>query len=296
MLKNIAIVTVVVESLEITELVYQNELSYKLIHRGKVSDKMASGWDAKNVAGRPFILMGPTNNEAVYLRFIESEKFDKNFRSLKTYGWNAIEILVKDTEQLFLKLKDSQYFRIVGEPVYISDEKSIKAMQVLGPSNELIYFTSIEKPEKTGLTIEGASAEIDRIFIMILGVDNIESLRRYYSEKFNIITSDPAPFRIRTLSNEHGLPIETKYPLSIATLSEKSLIEIDEYPKASVYRENMANELPPGIAMVSFYVDSIPNTLPFISPVAADDELPYNKRKSAVIRGPVGELIEIIET
>ena len=257
---------------------------------------MASGWDAKNVAGRPFILMGPTNNEAVYLRFIESEKFDKNFRSLKTYGWNAIEILVKDTEQLFLKLKDSQYFRIVGEPVYISDEKSIKAMQVLGPSNELIYFTSIEKPEKTGLTIEGASAEIDRIFIMILGVDNIESLRRYYSEKFNIITSDPAPFRIRTLSNEHGLPIETKYPLSIATLSEKSLIEIDEYPKASVYRENMANELPPGIAMVSFYVDSIPNTLPFISPVAADEELPYNKRKSAVIRGPVGELIEIIET
>ena len=223
-------------------------------------------------------------------------KFDKNLRSLKTYGWNAIEILVKDTEQLFLKLKDSQYFRIVGEPVYISDEKSIKAMQVLGPSNELIYFTSIEKPEKTGLTIEGASAEIDRIFIMILGVDNIESLRRYYSEKFNIITSDPAPFRIRTLSNEHGLPIETKYPLSIATLSEKSLIEIDEYPKASVYRENMANELPPGIAMVSFYVDSIPNTLPFISPVAADEELPYNKRKSAVIRGPVGELIEIIET
>ena len=46
MLKNIAIVTVVVESLEITELVYQNELSYKLIHRGKVSDKMAST-DAK---------------------------------------------------------------------------------------------------------------------------------------------------------------------------------------------------------------------------------------------------------
>ena len=134
---------------------------------------MASGWDAENVAGKPFILMGPTNNEAVYLRFIESEKFDKNFRSLKTYGWNAIEILVKDTEQLFLDLKDSQYFRIVGEPVYISDEKSIKAMQVLGPSNELIYFTSIEKPEKTGLTIEGASAEIDRIFIMIYWASTI---------------------------------------------------------------------------------------------------------------------------
>ena len=50
-----------------------------------------------------------------------------------------------------------------------------------------------------------------------------------------------------------------------ASEAEKSLIEIDEYPKASVYRENMANELPPGIAMVSFYVDSIPNTLPFIS-------------------------------
>ena len=296
MLKNIAIVTVKVKSLEIKELLYQNELSYKLIHKGVVSEDMASGWGTKNIAGRPFLLMGPTNNEAVYLRFIESEEFDKNFRSLKTFGWNAIEILVRDTEKIFLTMKDSQYFRIVGEPVYISDEKSIKAMQVLGPSNELIYFTSIEKPEKTGLMIKEASTEIDRIFIMILGVDNIESLRRYYSEKFNIFTSDPAPFRIRTLSNEHGLPIETKYPLSVATLSEKSLIEIDEYPKASVYRENMPNELPPGIAMVSFYVDSIPDTLPFIAPVTADEELPYKKRKSAVIRGPVGEMIEIIET
>jgi hypothetical protein len=92
------------------------------------------------------------------------------------------------------------------------------------------------------------------------------------------------------------LPIETKFPLSIATLSDKSLIEIDEYPKASVYRENIVNELPPGIAMVSFYVDMIPNNLPFISPVTVNKELPYNKRKSAVIRGPVGELIEIIET
>ncbi len=71
MLKNIAIVTIVVESLEITELVYQNELGYMLIHKGIVSDDMASGWCAKNVTGRPFILMGPANNEAVYLRFIE---------------------------------------------------------------------------------------------------------------------------------------------------------------------------------------------------------------------------------
>ena len=296
MLKNIAIVTVMVKSLEITELVYQSELSYKLIHKGVVSEDMASGWGTKNITGRPFLLMGPTNNEAVYLRFIESEEFDKNFRSLKTFGWNAIEILVRDTEKIFLTMKDSQYFRIVGKPVYISDEKSIKAMQVLGPSNELIYFTSIEKPEKTGLMIKEASTEIDRIFIMILGVDNIESLRRYYSEKFNIVTSDPAPYRIRTLSNEHGLPIETKFPLSIAKLSDKSLIEIDEYPKASIYRETKANELPPGIAMVSFYVDSIPNNLPFISPVTANKEPPYNNRKSAVIRGAVGELIEIIET
>ncbi len=296
MLKNIAIVTVMVKSLEITELLYQSELSYKLIHKGVISEDMASGWGTKNIAGRPFLLMGPTNNEAVYLRFIESEEFDKNFRSLKTFGWNAIEILVRDTEKIFLTMKDSQYFRIVGKPVYISDEKSIKAMQVLGPSNELIYFTSIEKPEKTGLMIKEASTEIDRIFIMILGVDNIESLRRYYSEKFNIVTSDPAPYRIRTLSNEHGLPIETKFPLSIAKLSDKSLIEIDEYPKASIYRENKANELPPGIAMVSFYVDSIPNNLPFISPVTANKESPYNNRKSAVIRGAVGELIEIIET
>ena len=57
MLKNIAIVTVMVKSLEITELLYQSELSYKLIHKGVVSEDMASGWGTKNITGRPFLLL-----------------------------------------------------------------------------------------------------------------------------------------------------------------------------------------------------------------------------------------------
>lgn len=295
MLNNIAIVTVMVENLELTELAYKDELDYLIADKGKISKELAASWGAANVSGRPFILMGPKNNKAVYVRFIQANNFDDQFKSLKTFGWNAMEILVKNIDELFIKFKQSDNFRVVGEPVYISDDKSIRAMQVLGPSNELIYLTSIEKPEKTDLVIKQAEIDIDRIFIIILGVSDINAMRKFYLKKLKINTSEPTAYRIRTLAKEYSLPIDTKFPLSIAQLSDASLIEFDEYPNESSARQVVSGELPPGIAMVSFYTDEIDENLPYLSALTNHHKAPYNKRKSGVIKGVSGELIELIE-
>ena len=296
MLNDIAIVTVMVENLDLMKLAYKEELAYVVIEEGIISHKLAKSWDAENVAGRSFLIMGPKNNAAVYIRFIQAKFFDSQFNSLRTLGWNAIEILVKNLDELFIRFKQSNNFKVVGDPVYINNEKSIKAMQIRGPSNELIYLTSIEKPEKIGLMIKEAEIKIDRVFIIILGVSDIGSLREFYLERFKINTSEPMPYRIRTLAKEYSLPMDTKFPLSIAQLSDASLVEIDEYPTNSSTRQVVAGELPPGIAMVSFYSDKIDKNLPYLNPLINSDGVPYNKKKSGVIRGISGELIEIIES
>ncbi len=296
MLNNIAIVTVMVKNIELMEQAYQEELDYRVVDKGKITKELAVSWGAENVAGNSFLIMCPKSNDSVYIRFIKSTQFDDQFKSLRTRGWNAIEILVKNIENLSANLDKSPYFKVIGEPVYISEEESIKAMQVLGPANELIYFTSIEKPEETDLIIKEAKIEIDRIFIIILGVSDINAFRKFYLEKFKINTSDPMPYRIRTLAKEYSLPIDTKFPISIAQLSDASLLEIDEYPNESSARHVTSGELPLGIAMVSFYSEKIDENLPYINPLIRSSKTPYKNRKSGTLKGVCGELIEIIES
>ena len=47
--------------------------------------------------------------------------------------------------------------------------------------------------------------------------------------------------------------------------------------------------------MVSFYTDEIDENLPYLSALTNHHKAPYNKRKSGVIKGVSGELIELIE-
>jgi hypothetical protein len=49
--------------------------------------------------------------------------------------------------------------------------------------------------------------------------------------------------------------------------------------------------------MVTFEIESLEDiSVPFISPPVVHDLLPYNGRRAATLRGPVGELIELVES
>ena len=78
------------------------------------------------------------------------------------------------------------------------------------------------------------------------------------------------------------------------TLSGQSYIEADTMPTSTLPRTARAGELPPAIAMVSFGVDKLPETLEYLSPPQTLPAAPYHGRRAAVCVGPAGELVELI--
>lgn len=66
-------------------------------------------------------------------------------------------------------------------------------------------------------------------------------------------------------------------------------------PVATLPRTAHAGELPPAIAMVSFGVDTLPDSLTYVAAPRALPATPYHGRKAAVCIGPGGEWIELIE-
>ncbi len=294
MLKTILIVTIMAANLMQVEQAYRDELGYQVAQRGAISQTLAASWNAASLTGQDYVMLQPSSNEAVYLRFIEDPS-GAQVEPMRTEGWNAVEILAQDPDVLARTLDRSTHFRVVGQPRYLTEKQNIKAMQALGPAGELIYFTRISDPEKSGFGLLPAQTYVDRVFIMVVGARDHSALAEFYRTVLGMTVTAPMQYRIGVLSNAYGLPPQTLHELSIVQLSERFLIELDRYPETAMRRDTVPGSMPAGIAMVTFEVTEWKSDLPYIGGTARPPSYPYLERRAGVVIGPAGEYIELVE-
>jgi len=299
MIELIAIITFSAPDLARVEEAYTESLQYEVVGRGQVDDELAVAWGAEKMSGRAYVLLQPASKAPYYLRFVQSEAID-GYVPMQTFGWNATELLVQDPDEIAHRLRtEGSLFRIVGEPRPLSATSPIRAMQVVGPANEVLYLTRIPAPEP-GDDSPGwstASTYVDRPFIVILSGPEIDRLRAFWRDLFDVAVSDPAMARMTVLNKAMGLDIETTHPLAMARLTPEFAIELDQYPAEAIERPVRDGELPPAMAIVSVEVDDLDHFANrFIAEPVTRRDAPYDGRRVAFIRGAGAELIELIET
>jgi catechol 2,3-dioxygenase-like lactoylglutathione lyase family enzyme len=295
----LVIITISAPNLELIEESYSESLNYEVVERGQVTDELASVWNAPRMAGRDVLLMQPESKANFYLRFVQVDAVD-GYGAMKTFGWNATEILVQDPDELAKQLRaNNSAFKIVGEPRTLSATSDIRAMQVIGPADEVVYLTRIPESSdnKSVNAMASATTWVDRPFIVILGGPDINAIRSFYQDNFGLTIAEPGRSRMTVLNKAHGFDIETTHPLTMARISEEFAIEIDGYPAEATTRAQRFGELPPSMSMVGFEVDSLHGLEKhMVAPARTISSAPYNGRTIAVLRGPAGELIEVIES
>ncbi len=293
MLKSIYIVTILVLSALGSEKAYEQNLAYTVEQRGEISGQLAKAWEMPQIEGSPYVLMRPDSNEQVYLRFIQAETRG-NYEPMKTLGWNAIEILVQDPDALAKSLDKSQ-FEIIGAPAFLTEQQNIRAMQALGPDQEVLYLTRVIDPAASNFNLVSATSYVDRVFIMVLGTGDIGATSAWYSEWLGQEIGGPWPYQVSVLSTAWNKPVDTVYDLSLAQLQESFLIEIDEYPASAVKRSPTLTGLPFGPAMVSFKVDSLASVAEKLGKQPQKiTAAPYSGQSVLLIQGPSGEWIELV--
>ena len=291
MIGPILAVTLSVPNIQLSENVYSTFLGYETIERGEISKEIGTIWNAPLAVGKKYILMQPESGEPVYLRFIESTNV-KPKHTLNTFGWNAIELHAKDVDKIPSML-DQEYFEIISLPRNLSSSDDIKAMQVLGPSKELIYFTTVKNP---AFGLGAAKSFIDRVFIVINAGKTMQSHLNFYKEKLQLDVSDPQKVRMSALNKIINRHPEDKHSLATAKVGDGFVIELDEYPEETILRKYEIGDIPPGISIVTFGVNDI-NKFP--KPIISNSKflsgLLYQNKKSALTIGPNNEWIELIE-
>ncbi|MGA0028141.1 MAG: hypothetical protein ACO3IJ_11870 [Steroidobacteraceae bacterium] len=294
MLTGILTVTLAVPDLVAMERAYVDTLGFTVEARGVVSRPLARAWQAVAVEGREWVLLRPAGGSDVFLRIIHQPSA-AGYRAMRSWGWNANEILIQDPLATRSRLENSA-FKVIGEPRGLSLNPEVIAMQAIGPAGELVYLTRIP-PGRSLFNLGTAQAAIDRTFIVVLGGPDMSSMRNFYARQLGMPVTEAALSTISVLAREWGLESERQFPLSIVRFPADFLVEIDEYPAEAGPRPVLPGELPPGIAMVTFTVTDLGRITGLEHPgPTRHAEAPYLGRRASVLRGMAGEWIELVES
>jgi hypothetical protein len=298
-LRSIEIATHCVPDLNACVPAYRDLLDYRVVDDGNIPESLAAAWAAPAMTGMPYALLQPASGVAVYLRFVETGNAGGYWPPV-TQGWIATEMLCTDPDAVLERLEGNDrgkaFTRIGGPADLYPSPKSARALQMAGPAGELMYFTRI-LPGGSRFGLHGAKSFVDRPFIMVVGGASLADIETFYGGALGHKIWAQDPFRIGQMSRVLGLPPETTYPISIARIPGRSfLLELEELPAGIERRTVPDGQLPEGLAMVSFASAPLGELqLGYRAEPRAIDLPPYNGRSVAVIEGPAGEWLELID-
>ena len=300
LLRGIAVVTHCVERLDVAESAWSSVPGYATVERGRLTQALCAAWNTPAAVGQSYCLMQPASGEPVYLRFVETG--ERGHAPPATWGWNATELLVTDPDDLAVRLRGTGFRHLGGPGDLYARPNAPRAMQVIGPSGELIYFTRL-LPGGSRYGLRQARCYVDRPFIVTVGGPAGNRLHEFYGSVLGHRILERVPFINTILAALCGAPPDTVFPTAVASIpGRRFLLEMDEYPATVPPRRVRPGHLPPGMAMVSFTVRDLdeitgerrPELAPRAAPRALDG-VAYGGRRVAVIEGPVGEWLELIE-
>jgi catechol 2,3-dioxygenase-like lactoylglutathione lyase family enzyme len=288
------VATIAASDLRAVSRDYARWLGYRVRERGRVSSALAASWDAPAAAGQRYILMSPDAAPDVYIRAVQSPAV-RGYRPITSYGWNAIEIIVDDPDALRAQLRDSP-FKVIGEPAPLGSYPTIRAFQVEGPHAEVLYLTA-ETGDRSRSLLPPPGGTVGRVFIMVVAGPDIDALLDWYASHFGMARGTARQLSVGVVQRAQGLAPGATVPLATQRLAQPgNLIEFDGYQGQTGARSTPPGQLPPGIASASFTVHQLDAIdLPFIRPPARYPGKAYAGHRSATVRGPAGELVELIE-
>lgn len=247
---------------------------YRQVGSGKVSLEHARMWNRTGCAGARYVLLSPAGADDFVFRLVETHHA-AGYRAFRHYGWNAAELIVRDVDQLATRLCGSA-FHVLGPPQDLSFTDAIRAMQVRGPAGEILYLTQFKR-ELPALPHPPARCDVDRAFIVIVAGPSLDALISFYTERFAVPETARMESRVKAMSEAFGLSPEHRYAIAALPLRGRSYIEADQMPPEAQPPDAPGDQLPPGIAIVSF--------------ATAPDARPASVSCTV---GPAGEMIELI--
>lgn len=273
---------------------YCTFFDYSVIEEGHLTEELASSWDARGSSGLPYVILKPSSDADIYIRFVQQPPVP-DFKALRSFGWNAIEICVQDVLAANDRMEASP-FEIIGPPRRIEGLDAIHPMQVKGPDEEIVYLTQINS-DLPAFDLPRAATPIDKLFILVLGCSDMAASLDWMKRHVGLeIGRERMEIVYTMLAKAYGTSMEELHAISTMIHGKDVFLELDQYPDAAIERPKHEGMLVPGCAIGTIWhpdFDSLPG--PWITPPAVRKGPIYQGRRAATIKDLDGALIEVVE-
>ncbi|MEM7049263.1 MAG: hypothetical protein AAF604_06365 [Acidobacteriota bacterium] len=285
--------TVVVSDLEHSARVYGEWLGLEVGEIGTIESDLAVAWRAPATAGRRCVDLWPSSGRPVPIRLVEVPESAAQYRTLRSYGWAALEITVQDADALAAHLADSP-FRVLGPPKELALTDRFYPFQVAGPDGEVLYLNEV-RGDLEDFDLPRAASPVDHLFIAVLASPNLEESLAFY-RRLGFATGDAVPIAYTMINQAFGFPADRTHELAMVHHGRRVNVEVDQYPAETEPRPTPQGLLPGGIACISLAVESL-GSLPVVpaGPILQRPEPPFGGRRSLVLQGAAGEMVELVE-
>ena len=289
--------TLSVADVDRSEALYRDWLDYKTVERGALPVEIARALDAPTSAGRKYVVMQPASGAEIFLRFVENDPHP-DYRPLRTYGWQAVEICVQDVLAVNERMLKSP-FEIIGPPRELDGLPAIFPMQVKGPDQEIVYLTQI-RDDLPAYDLPRAQSLIDKLFILVLACSDLKGSLNFARDMLGLEFGRDMAIVYTMLANAFGVPHERKFTIATVIHERDVFLEFDQMPPWATARPGHAGALPQGVACATLLTPDFDARMGvleewLITPPAKRDGPLYAGKRSAALRGPDGTLYELLE-
>ena len=273
---------------------YRDRLGLTVVEHGTLAADLTASWATPASTGARFATLQPTSGAPCFLRLVE-QPTPPDFKPTRTYGWAAFEITVQDVYNWPAKLAGSG-FGIIGPPKEIEGLPYFVAMQMTGRGREMIYLNEVRQNTPSS-DLPKAASPVDHIFIVILACADRPAALDWYADQVKLEIGGSYTIEYTMINKAFALPDGTQSTITMVQKGRLPIIEVDGYPDTATVRPGPADALPAGNAIVTLAVDSFDAlALDWITPPVIRDGPFYAGHRTATVRGPAGELLELIET
>ncbi len=272
---------------------YRDRLGLAVVEQDILPADLTASWATPASTGARYATLQPTSGAPCFVRLVEAPT-PPDFKPTRTFGWAAFEITVQDVYNWPAKL-DGSGFDIIGLPKEIEGLPYFVAMQMTGRCREMIYLNEVRQNTPSS-DLPKAASPADHIFIVILACADREAALDWYRDEVKLDIGGSYTIDYTMINKAFALPDGHQSTITMVQRDRLPIIEVDGYPQAATVRPGPADALPAGNAIVTLAVDDLDAlALNWIAAPAVRDGPMYADRRTATVRGPAGELLELVE-
>lgn len=307
MIQHVLMQTVCLRGFDAGVSALRHDLGFELRGRGAVDPGLARVWGVNASAHPRFAVLSAPGVSRGFIRLVEGPADDETGTFHKQGLFNA-ELLTRDVEALFARLKESSNFPIVSE-LNTYDLSGAgggavsRSFATRGPGGAGFFFTQYLKvpPPRT---LPVCETLVGPMFNAAVSIDLRPLVEIFYEKTLGMRLRLAGRLTQPSVNRIIGLPDDWGFMMLVYKGEGDGLIEVDIHEHHLPAGPPIADDrLRPGNSMLTVETSDLEDVLgraatAGFTGTAAElmAAAPYDGRRAAVLRGPAGERIEVVES